>query len=63
MSSNNRNNRINQPENSERENNTNQMNMIPLRNPTIGWILNLKKLKTKVEKVPRGDIRKYMLFD
>ena len=27
------------------------------------WILNLKKLKTKVEKVPRGDIRKHMLFD
>ena len=27
------------------------------------WMLNLKKLKTKIEKVPRGDIRKHMLFD
>ena len=27
------------------------------------WIQNVKKLKTKIEKVPRGDIRKYMLFD
>ena len=25
------------------------------------WILNLKKMKTKVEKVPRMDIRNYML--
>ena len=36
MSSNSRNNRINQPENLEKENNANQMNLIPLRNPTIG---------------------------
>jgi len=26
------------------------------------WIMNLKKLQTKVEKVPRKDIRNYMLI-
>ena len=25
------------------------------------WIMNLKKLECKVEKVPRNDIRRYMI--
>ena len=27
------------------------------------WIMNLKKLKMKVEKVPKNDIRNYILFE
>ena len=27
------------------------------------WIMNLKKLQSKVEKVKRNDIRNYMLFE